>query len=108
MSLKTPLQPLINKVDSPHYNPDKKETTIERFERRHTVRDLLAWATITKEKYMDPLRKNKGEEEKDIRKALTYKNYAEMLNSLIEKSPSAAEMSAEAVYKTLNIKWRYQ
>ena len=108
MPTELPLHPLINKEDSPHYDSSGKETTIERFERDYTVRDLLAWATITEAKYNDPGRANKGEPQKDLRKALSYKNYAATLRSVIDKNVETKDMSAQMAYKTLQIKWRYQ
>jgi len=108
MSKKLPLHPLINKKDSPHYDSHGKETAIERFEREYTVRKLMGWAEITKAKYDDPGRRNKGEAEKDIRKSKTYSDYFKMLHSLVLKEAEFADMKADQVYKILNIKWRYR
>ena len=107
MSTELELHPLINKTDSPHYDSSGEETSIERFERKYTVTQLMNWAEITKAKYDDPGRKNKGEAEADVRKSATYYNYYQMLRSLILKYPQTAEMSAEKAYKHAHMKWRY-
>jgi len=99
--------PLTNREDSPHYFSSGSESTIERFECKYTVSQLIAWAEITEAKYNDPGRKNKGQEEKDIRKALSYKRYKEMLQELVKRSPTATEMTPKRVYEILNIKWNY-
>lgn len=102
-----PLHPLLNDNDSPHYQSEG-EPAIVRFERKYTVTQLMNWAEITKEKYNDPGRKNKGEVEKDIRKLKTYDNYFKMLESLVLKEAEFADMKADQVYKKLNIYWRYR
>ena len=99
--------PLINKIDSPHYDTVQKEPTIKRFERQYTVRKLMDWAEITAAKYADPARANKGEEESDKRKHKTYIDYFNTLLSLALKDPSVLEMSAEKAYKKHGVEFRY-
>jgi len=107
MAQKLPIHPLIN-PDSPHYDSiEGLDPAIQRFERDETVKDLMAWAKITKRKYDDPGRANKGQQDKDIRKSKTYGDYYEMLRSLVLKEPEFKDMYAQDVYTKLNIYWRY-
>ena len=102
------LHPLINKQDSPHYSPSNKKTSIEKFEEIYVVSKLMAWAEITLAKYEDPGRKDKGEEEKDLRKAETYRNYMLMLEDLVSKNTMVIEMTAKKAYALLDVKLRYK
>jgi len=98
--------PLINLVDSAHY--DSKETpAILDFERTYSVTDLRAWAKITLAKYVHPARANKGEVEKDKRKAKTYRDYYEFLDTIIKKYPALAEVTAVTAYDTLGYMMEY-
>jgi len=106
--IKFPLHPLINKDSSYYSEPVSKKTAIEDFEKKYTTNKLLAWSEITHAKYMHPLRRGKGEIEKDKRKAKTYKNYMHMLKSIIDKNPELGEMTAQKAYEALDIKFRYR
>ena len=106
--MKLPLHPLINKDSSYYSEPASKQTAIEDFEQKYTINKLLAWSEITHAKYIHPLRKGKGEVEKDKIKAKTYKDYMLMLQSVLNKNPASGEMSAQKAYDTLGIKFRYR
>ncbi len=106
MAQQLPLHPLIN-PDSPHYDTGSKPS-IQKFEEKYSVHKLMNWAEITLAKYKDEGRANKGEQEKDIRKAKTYQNYYQMLRSMVLKNKNLADMTAEKAYQSLNIYWRYK
>lgn len=100
------VHPLINKRDSSHYD-SQKEPAIKRFERKYSVRDLMAWAKITKAKYRDEGRKQKGEVEADKRKYETYNNYYNMLKDLTKSDHTIFDVSPEQAYAKHNIHFIY-
>ena len=102
------IHPLINLKDSSHYDSHGGEPAIVRFERKYTVSQLMAWAEITKAKYDDPGRKNKGQIEADIRKSESYDRYFHMLYAIIEKNSELGEVTPEKAYEALNMQWRYR
>ena len=102
--------PVINKIDSKHYDSFNKEPTILRFEKKYSLHELAIWAKITAEKYIDPGRKAKGQEEADQRKYETYKNYYDFLEFVIEKFDNIEDtlsITAFDAYEKFNIKLIY-
>jgi len=98
--------PLINKIDSPHYD-SVEEPAIKRFERVYTITKLMYWAELSCAKYRDAGRANKGQAEADERKADTYKNYQLFLRNILQDFPELADTPALEVYGLLNIKLEY-
>lgn len=104
------LHPLINNIDSKHYQTvdlPKDKTTIEDFENDYSVRDLIAWAKITAAKYRHPSRAKKNQIEADKRKEKTYIDYYNMLRALAVKDPTILEMTAQKAYEKHDMNWRY-
>jgi len=102
--METKQHPLINKIDSKHYDTVDGEPAIKRFERKYSVKQLAAWAMISAAKYDDPARANKGQVEADARKSKTYHDYYEMLMSI----PYALwNTSAEKAYNIMNWDMQY-
>ena len=98
--------PLINRVDSKHYD-SAGEPAIKQFEREYTVGELMAWAKITKAKYDHPARANKGQVEADKRKSKTYGDYYEFLLEIARRSPHFKDVSAERAYSVLGYELEY-
>jgi len=98
--------PLMNKTDSTHY--DSKETpAILDFERTYSLTDLRAWAKITLAKYEHPARAAKGQIEADKRKAKTYRDYFNFLDTIIKKYPPLSDVTAVNAYDALGYKLEY-
>ena len=98
--------PLINKIDSSHYDSTKTPAILD-FEREYTTGELRAWAKLSKAKYEHPARANKGQVESDKRKAKTYSDYYDMLNDVITRYPYLADVSAVTAYDILKYRWEY-
>ena len=100
------IHPLINKIDSAHYDSDE-EPTIKKFERKYTVTKLMYWAEITLAKYEDKGRETKGQGDADKRKADTYRAYHLFLTNIVEDFPELQSTCALDVYRILNIELEY-
>ena len=98
--------PLINKQDSGHYDSTKTPAILD-FERVYNLTDLRAWAKITLAKYEHPARANKGQIEADKRKAKTYRDYFNFLDTIIKKYPPLADITAVNAYDALGYKMEY-
>lgn len=101
--------PLVNKVDSKHYNENVEpgeKTTIEIFEEKYTVRQLHDFSMITEDKYAQRMGR-KDDVEKEARKLETYGAYKDMLKEIITKYPSLADLTAKTAYTHLEYDWIY-
>ena len=99
--------PLKNPESSKHYDAEPGgKSAIENFEERFTVKQLFDWALLTEEKYMYRLYR-KGQEDSDLKKAETYRNYHKMLKQIIDKYPTLADMTAKTAYNHLGYRWEY-
>jgi len=98
--------PLINKVDSSHYD-SAEEPSIKKFERKYSITKLMYWAELTLAKYEDAGRASKGQVEADKRKADTYRAYHLFLGNIVEGFPELQSTSALKVYEILNIDLEY-
>ena len=101
--------PLVNKIDSKHYNEDiepGEKTTIEKFEEKYTIRQLYNFAMITEDKYFERMGR-KDDVDKEERKMTSYLNYKTMLKEIIDKYPTLADMTAKTAYNHLHYNWIY-
>jgi len=96
------IHPLIN-PDSPHYDGEGI-TAIEALEAHATVIEQIGWCKGNIHKYGWRMHK-KGEKERDLRKAETFRRYLELLESL----PAAmAQRRVADAYRELGIRMRYR
>jgi hypothetical protein len=98
--------PLINKIDSPHYDSTKTPAILD-FERVYSMSDLRAWAKLSLAKYEHPSRSNKGQVASDERKAQTYRDYFNFLDTIIKKYPPLTDITAVTAYEALDYKMEY-
>ena len=98
--------PLINKIDSVHYDSEKTPAILD-FERLYSISDLRAWSKLSVAKYRHLGRANKGQIESDKRKAKTYSDYYVFLTGIVTKYPALSEVTAVNAYEALGYEMEY-
>ena len=96
------IHPLIN-PDSPHYDGEKM-TAIEALEAHATVIEQIGWCKGNIHKYGWRMNE-KGQKERDKRKAETFVAYLKLLESL---PASMAQRRVADAYRELGIRMRYR
>ncbi len=98
------MHPLLNRVDSVHYDGDGKPAIFE-MEEYLSVREMIGFCAGSIFKYK-ARQGRKGQDEADARKIGTYVAYQEELIKLIRLGIND-QISVEYAWKQANIQWRY-
>lgn len=100
------LHPLINKVDSAHYDREDGRSAIEELEKQLTIREMIGFCEGNIFKYKFRM----GEKDptaKEYRKIKTYENYLKLLHELVYKLKNDTYY-VNIAYKLCNIHLLYK
>lgn len=97
--------PLINRVDSSHYDTEDGTSLIEEVEKTYTIREVLGFVTINLDKYHHRLGL-KDDVDREFRKIDSYKNYHIELIKLLDKVRDD-KMIVKDGWKQIGVEWKY-